>query len=181
MIELYRGVCLRTASKRGNVDDNLSIRTSTSGNVVSRRRKTYEIHFNIFDSNSLFFSAFEIKNPYLSIATKPIANKRSRSFVYSFLPSKLTFLIPLLSLRKQQRVNVATFAIIYLIGDRLRGTSFREEERRTKFISIFSIRIRCFFRVGRNSPASEFSHLYQFCSLRRFTFYHEYHLHNIHS
>ena len=43
------------------------------------------------------------------------------------------------------RVNVATLAIIYLFGHRLRATSFREEERRTKFTSISSIRIRCFF------------------------------------
>ena len=43
------------------------------------------------------------------------------------------------------RVNVATLTIIYLFGHRLRATSFREEERRTKFTSISSIRIRCFF------------------------------------
>lgn len=42
-----------------------------------------------------------------------------------------------------KRGNVAT---IRLFGDRLRETSFREEEKRTKFNSISSIRIRCFFR-----------------------------------
>ena len=151
MIELYRGVCLRTASKRGNVGDNLSIRTSTSGNVVSRRRKTYEIHFNIFDSNSLFFSAFEIKIPYSFISASRSnqlrINVATFAIIHLFISALLIRLnIPysfiLASRPNQLRVNVATLTIIYLFGHRLRATSFREEERRTKFIPISSIRIR---------------------------------------